>query len=127
MDPNKFNVGHYANFTQVFGSTKLLWGLPVFTGLGDGVHFPLRNDERINQSLNKSNNNQQPIMSMKTVLVQPLVQSRSLDVQQSINDDDDDDERRRILMKPHRNDNEHEAENEISQSDNGASNVSLSR
>jgi len=123
MDPDKFNVGPYVNFTQVFGRNKLMWFLPVFSGLGDGVHFPLRNDERINQSLNTSNNNLRPIMSMKTVHVQPINQ-RSLDIAQSLGNNDD--ERKRILAGEQHTDEEEDIE-EISEPENGTSNVSLVR
>ncbi|KAH9367028.1 hypothetical protein HPB48_011951 [Haemaphysalis longicornis] len=39
---DSYNVGEYRNFVEVFGTRKSLWMLPVFTSLGDGVHFPTK-------------------------------------------------------------------------------------
>eukprot|EP00005_Dracoamoeba_jomungandri_P012710 CAMPEP_0174265466 /NCGR_PEP_ID=MMETSP0439-20130205/26623_1 /TAXON_ID=0 /ORGANISM="Stereomyxa ramosa, Strain Chinc5" /LENGTH=149 /DNA_ID=CAMNT_0015351933 /DNA_START=648 /DNA_END=1097 /DNA_ORIENTATION=- len=38
---NKFDVGPYNNFLQVFGTNPALWFIPVVTTLGDGCHFPV--------------------------------------------------------------------------------------
>ncbi|XP_018898890.1 palmitoyltransferase ZDHHC15B isoform X2 [Bemisia tabaci] len=41
-DKNGFNLGCGPNFTEVFGDDVLLWFVPVFTSMGDGVEFPVR-------------------------------------------------------------------------------------
>ncbi|XP_077486697.1 palmitoyltransferase ZDHHC20-B-like [Amblyomma americanum] len=42
-DPDdSFDIGRTKNIVQVFGATKWLWALPVFTTPGDGVRFPTR-------------------------------------------------------------------------------------
>ncbi|XP_077541024.1 palmitoyltransferase ZDHHC2-like [Haemaphysalis longicornis] len=37
---DSFNIGWKRNFVQVFGPQILLWPLPVFSSVGDGVRFP---------------------------------------------------------------------------------------
>ncbi|KAH7936766.1 hypothetical protein HPB49_003909 [Dermacentor silvarum] len=39
---DSFDVGRYHNFVQVFGPRVLLWVVPVFTSIGDGVRFPTK-------------------------------------------------------------------------------------
>jgi len=39
---NPFDFGASSNFQQVFGSNKLLWFLPVFTSVGNGLWFPAK-------------------------------------------------------------------------------------
>lgn len=41
-DKNGFNLGTMNNFQEVFGDRTLLWFLPVFTSLGDGINYPLK-------------------------------------------------------------------------------------
>ncbi|BFZ10296.1 hypothetical protein BsWGS_13335 [Bradybaena similaris] len=43
-DMHLFDLGRAENLRQVFGHRPLLWLLPVFTSVGDGSHFPLRDD-----------------------------------------------------------------------------------
>jgi len=40
-DKNGYNLGIKRNYAQVFGSSRLLWFLPVFSSLGDGVQYPI--------------------------------------------------------------------------------------
>ncbi|XP_077541291.1 palmitoyltransferase ZDHHC2-like [Haemaphysalis longicornis] len=39
---DSFDIGRYQNFVQVFGHEMILWLIPVFTSLGNGVQFPTR-------------------------------------------------------------------------------------
>ena len=41
QDENIYYLGLYGNVTAVFGSNPLLWLLPVSSGRGNGIHFPL--------------------------------------------------------------------------------------
>uniref|UniRef100_A0A0A9ZCF0 Palmitoyltransferase n=1 Tax=Lygus hesperus TaxID=30085 RepID=A0A0A9ZCF0_LYGHE len=41
-DKNGFSLGKYNNFQEVFGDQRVLWFVPLFTSLGDGIHFPQR-------------------------------------------------------------------------------------
>ncbi|KAL3242803.1 hypothetical protein MRX96_020969 [Rhipicephalus microplus] len=40
----RYDIGLCRNIAQVMGPRKLLWLVPVYTGLGDGAVFPLRAD-----------------------------------------------------------------------------------
>ncbi|XP_055346063.1 palmitoyltransferase ZDHHC20-B-like [Paramacrobiotus metropolitanus] len=42
IDKNGFHLGHYNNFTQIFGDNWLLWFIPVFTSKGNGLEYPVR-------------------------------------------------------------------------------------
>ncbi|KAH6928147.1 hypothetical protein HPB50_012336 [Hyalomma asiaticum] len=39
---DSFDIGHWQNFAQVFGTRMSLWMLPVFTSVGDGLRFPTK-------------------------------------------------------------------------------------
>lgn len=39
---NGFNIGGWSNIYEVFGKKKSKWLLPVFSALGDGIHFSIR-------------------------------------------------------------------------------------
>uniref|UniRef100_A0A6G1SPL2 Palmitoyltransferase n=1 Tax=Aceria tosichella TaxID=561515 RepID=A0A6G1SPL2_9ACAR len=41
-DRNAFNLGKLANLNQLFGRSKLLWFIPVYTTEGSGITFELR-------------------------------------------------------------------------------------
>eukprot|EP00096_Caligus_rogercresseyi_P010386 TRINITY_DN3768_c0_g1_i1.p1 TRINITY_DN3768_c0_g1~~TRINITY_DN3768_c0_g1_i1.p1 ORF type:complete len:370 (+),score=123.18 TRINITY_DN3768_c0_g1_i1:84-1193(+) len=41
-DPKGFHLGTRSNFQEIFGDNKWRMFLPVFSSLGDGIHFPLR-------------------------------------------------------------------------------------
>jgi len=43
-----YKLDPYSNWTQVFGHNPLLWFLPVFTSLGDGMSFIKNSTENIN-------------------------------------------------------------------------------
>ncbi|CAG5117947.1 unnamed protein product [Candidula unifasciata] len=43
-DIRLFDMGLSENLRHIFGHRKLLWLFPVFTSVGDGCHFPLRDD-----------------------------------------------------------------------------------
>jgi len=42
-DKDGFSLGSYGNFLEIFGDDKRLWFLPVFSSLGDGVSYTVRN------------------------------------------------------------------------------------
>ncbi|XP_055685929.1 palmitoyltransferase ZDHHC20-B isoform X3 [Lutzomyia longipalpis] len=52
-DKNGFSLGRLSNFQEVFGDQKVLWFLPIFTSVGDGVSYPIRcmEDEEDTESL----------------------------------------------------------------------------
>ncbi|XP_050529166.1 palmitoyltransferase ZDHHC15-like [Daktulosphaira vitifoliae] len=50
-DKNGFNLGFYRNIQEVFGKNILLWFIPLFTSLGDGVTFELNKKIPETQSL----------------------------------------------------------------------------
>jgi hypothetical protein len=65
-DRNAFNLGKERNLEQLFGRSKLLWFVPVFTTEGNGLFYDLRpqmsHDEEARQELlnhrnNRSNSN----------------------------------------------------------------------
>lgn len=65
-DRNAFNLGKRGNLDQLFGKSKLLWFIPVFTTEGSGLTYDLRpqlsHDEEARQELlnhhaNRSNSN----------------------------------------------------------------------
>jgi hypothetical protein len=41
-NPTPYNLGPKRNFEQVFGRNALLWFIPVYSSLGNGVDYPLR-------------------------------------------------------------------------------------
>ncbi|KAM8954033.1 palmitoyltransferase ZDHHC15 [Pelodytes ibericus] len=41
-DKNGFHLGVQKNLEQVFGKQRKMWFFPVFTGLGDGLSYPMR-------------------------------------------------------------------------------------
>lgn len=43
-DMRLFDLGRSENLRQVFGHRPLLWLVPVFTSVGDGSHFPLKDE-----------------------------------------------------------------------------------
>ncbi|XP_046852966.1 palmitoyltransferase ZDHHC15B-like isoform X2 [Xenia sp. Carnegie-2017] len=43
-DKHGFNLGTWKNIKQVFGNRRWLWCFPVYTSLGDGVVYPLREE-----------------------------------------------------------------------------------
>ncbi|XP_074593321.1 palmitoyltransferase ZDHHC15B-like isoform X2 [Brevipalpus obovatus] len=45
-DRNAYNLGKYQNWMQIFGEKKLLWFVPVYTSLGNGIVFPSRYSAR---------------------------------------------------------------------------------
>ncbi|KAF4532898.1 hypothetical protein B566_EDAN001502 [Ephemera danica] len=44
-DKDGFSLGAYNNFQEVFGDTKSMWFLPMFSSLGDGVQYPTRSQQ----------------------------------------------------------------------------------
>jgi palmitoyltransferase len=48
-DKNRFDLGRYRNFKEVFGDNKMTWFLPIFTSLGDGSSFAVRAEHQLNQ------------------------------------------------------------------------------
>lgn len=64
-DRNAFNLGRKENLNQLFGRTKLLWAVPVFTTEGSGLTYDQRpqlnhGDEEVRQELlNHNQNNRQ--------------------------------------------------------------------
>jgi palmitoyltransferase len=46
-DKDGFNLGKYNNFREVFGENRMTWFLPIFTSLGDGSDFPVRDQHHI--------------------------------------------------------------------------------
>lgn len=46
-DPRTFDIGRRQNILQIFGYRKWLWVFPVFTSLGDGAHFPVRDEQKV--------------------------------------------------------------------------------
>ncbi|KAJ3428487.1 protein s-acyltransferase 16-related [Anaeramoeba flamelloides] len=50
-NPEKLNIydlDSYKNWVQVFGTNKLLWFLPIYTSLGNGIDFPTVDIEESN-------------------------------------------------------------------------------
>uniref|UniRef100_A0A6G1SNQ7 Palmitoyltransferase n=1 Tax=Aceria tosichella TaxID=561515 RepID=A0A6G1SNQ7_9ACAR len=60
-DKNAFNLGTKENLNQLFGRSKLLWFIPVFTTEGSGLTYDLRpqlsHDEEARQGLLNHNGN----------------------------------------------------------------------
>ncbi|XP_053615819.1 palmitoyltransferase ZDHHC2 isoform X2 [Plodia interpunctella] len=50
-DKNGFSIGAYNNFKEVFGNSPNLWLLPVFTSFGDGIVYPLPQQDEDTESL----------------------------------------------------------------------------
>jgi len=65
-DKNAFNLGRRENLMQLFGRSKLLWLVPIYTTEGSGLSYDLRPqlgnaDEEVRQELlNHRNHNQPP-------------------------------------------------------------------
>ncbi|XP_045516787.1 palmitoyltransferase ZDHHC2-like isoform X7 [Pieris brassicae] len=50
-DKNGFSIGAYKNFKEVFGNSPNLWFLPVFTSFGDGIVYPVPQQDEDTESL----------------------------------------------------------------------------
>ncbi|PIA13083.1 zf-DHHC-domain-containing protein [Coemansia reversa NRRL 1564] len=38
---NLFDLGHRKNFEQIFGTSRKLWFVPMYTTIGDGIRYPI--------------------------------------------------------------------------------------
>lgn len=45
VDRNLFDVGFLNNVKQVFGNKIILWPFPIYTSIGDGINYPVRNGD----------------------------------------------------------------------------------
>ncbi|XP_022114768.2 palmitoyltransferase ZDHHC2 isoform X3 [Pieris rapae] len=50
-DKNGFSIGAFKNFKEVFGNSPNLWFLPVFTSFGDGIVYPIPQQDEDTESL----------------------------------------------------------------------------
>eukprot|EP00762_Andalucia_godoyi_P003876 ANDGO_08564.mRNA.1 putative protein S-acyltransferase 12 len=67
---NPFNVGKARNFTQVFGSKKLYWLLPVRKFVpGDGFTFPISEDVRLRFMEGGSGQHSVPVTEDSSILL----------------------------------------------------------